>query len=361
MCISDGLVVGHECQAVRQRKSEQDHVRTNWEGQAELGEARGAAGKVGTWALWVETYEAEATATEQKERSRPSWGLDGGVALHEYKLQAHWDRGTSLSVIKYVKEHKDFQKLLLEFDVQVGFLMVRVFHDTDASLRAINMHCELLSDDKSATPGAESLEDQEELVVNHAGEYFSNYDEWTGYSSDGCDSNGVPHGAHGSVPGQLWSPNNVPSTDLDDDIDEELREELETDEFNTEIEREPELERENANEPPMEEPVVDDSGQHQHFADAATPPIDTCESHTERHLRVRPHVVSYPDNAGQPVCPVSEKAALTDQERYLNSLGDQMNPYAPFKSRMDWEIALWAKMRGSSSSAFTDLMGIDGV
>ncbi|KAH9021901.1 hypothetical protein EDB85DRAFT_2075518 [Lactarius pseudohatsudake] len=28
---------------------------------------------------------------------------------------------------------------------------------------------------------------------------------------------------------------------------------------------------------------------------------------------------------------------------------------------MDWEIALWAKMRGSSSSAFKDLMGIDGV
>ncbi|KAH9015362.1 hypothetical protein EDB84DRAFT_1582216 [Lactarius hengduanensis] len=202
------------------------------------------------------------------------------------------------------------------------------------------LDCELLSDDKSATPGAESLENQEELVVNHAGEYFSNYDEWTGYSNDGCDSNGVPHGAHGSVPGQLWSPNNVPSTDLDDDIDEELREELEIDEFNVEIEREPELERENANEPPMEEPVVDDS---------------------ERHLRVHPHVVSYPDNAGQPVCPVSEKAALTDQERYLNSLGDQTNPYAPFKSRMDWEIALWAKMRGSSSSAFTDLMGIDGV
>ncbi|KAH9163088.1 hypothetical protein EDB89DRAFT_1816539, partial [Lactarius sanguifluus] len=35
--------------------------------------------------------------------------------------------------------------------------------------------------------------------------------------------------------------------------------------------------------------------------------------------------------------------------------------YAPFKSCMDWEIALWAKMQGSSSSAFTDLMSIDGV
>ncbi|KAH9060410.1 hypothetical protein EDB83DRAFT_2506630 [Lactarius deliciosus] len=236
----------------------------------------------------------------------------------------------------------DFQCKACQMKVSAKYLRLHLQKSPDPRCREYltELDCELLSDDKSATPGAESLEDLEELVVNHAGEYFSNYDEWTGYSNDGCDSNGVPHGAHGSVPVQLWFPNNVPSTDLDDDIDEELCEELETDEFNAEIEREPELERENANEPPMEEPVVDDS---------------------ERHLRVRPHVVSYPNNAGQPVCPVSEKAALTDQERYLNSLGDQTNPYAPFKSRMDWEIALWAKMRGSSSSAFTDLMGIDGV
>ncbi|KAI9433522.1 hypothetical protein H4582DRAFT_1819834 [Lactarius indigo] len=142
-------------------------------------------------------------------------------------------------------------------------------------------------------------------------------------------------------------------------MDEELRGELETDEFNAEIECELELEHENANEPPTDEPVVDDSGQRQHCA--TTPPIDTCDPHTERHLRVGPHVVSYPDTAGRPVCPVSEKAALTDQERYLDSLGDQTNPYAPFKSRTDWEIAQWAKMRGPSSSAFTDLVGIDRV
>ncbi|KAI9435762.1 hypothetical protein H4582DRAFT_1763039, partial [Lactarius indigo] len=48
-------------------------------------------------------------------------------------------------------------------------------------------------------------------------------------------------------------------------------------------------------------------------------------------------------------------------EHYLDSLGDQTNPYVPFKSRTDWEIAQWAKMRGPSSSAFTDLVGIDRV
>ncbi|KAJ7856057.1 hypothetical protein B0H14DRAFT_3085330 [Mycena olivaceomarginata] len=37
------------------------------------------------------------------------------------------------------------------------------------------------------------------------------------------------------------------------------------------------------------------------------------------------------------------------------------NPYAPFKSKVDWEIAKWAKLRGAGSTAFTDLLNIDGV
>ncbi|KAM6489459.1 hypothetical protein JOM56_015092, partial [Amanita muscaria] len=37
------------------------------------------------------------------------------------------------------------------------------------------------------------------------------------------------------------------------------------------------------------------------------------------------------------------------------------NPYAPFTSQLEWEIAKWAKLRGPSSTAFTDLMAIDGV
>ncbi|KAJ7926370.1 hypothetical protein B0H13DRAFT_2229408 [Mycena leptocephala] len=37
------------------------------------------------------------------------------------------------------------------------------------------------------------------------------------------------------------------------------------------------------------------------------------------------------------------------------------NPYAPFKSKVDWEIAKWAKFRGAGSTAFTDLLNIGGV
>lgn len=40
---------------------------------------------------------------------------------------------------------------------------------------------------------------------------------------------------------------------------------------------------------------------------------------------------------------------------------DERNPYAPFASQLDWEIAKWAKLRGPGSTAFGELMAIPGV
>ncbi|KAG1879758.1 hypothetical protein F4604DRAFT_1879992 [Suillus subluteus] len=37
------------------------------------------------------------------------------------------------------------------------------------------------------------------------------------------------------------------------------------------------------------------------------------------------------------------------------------NPYFPFCSQTEWEIARWSKLRGPSSTAFTDLLAIEGV
>ena len=37
------------------------------------------------------------------------------------------------------------------------------------------------------------------------------------------------------------------------------------------------------------------------------------------------------------------------------------NPWAPFNSKLDWEIARWAKLRGPGSTAVSDLLSIDGV
>ena len=45
----------------------------------------------------------------------------------------------------------------------------------------------------------------------------------------------------------------------------------------------------------------------------------------------------------------------------LHATGDTDNPWAPFKGKMDWEIARWAKLRGPGSTAVSELLSIDGV
>ncbi|KAJ7707200.1 hypothetical protein B0H14DRAFT_3643699, partial [Mycena olivaceomarginata] len=55
--------------------------------------------------------------------------------------------------------------------------------------------------------------------------------------------------------------------------------------------------------------------------------------------------------------------SLSSEESYGSVLGDSTreNPYAPFKSKVDWEIVKWAKLRGAGSTAFTDLLDIGRV
>ena len=46
---------------------------------------------------------------------------------------------------------------------------------------------------------------------------------------------------------------------------------------------------------------------------------------------------------------------------YGAALGGGDNPWAPFNSKEDWEIARWVKLRGAGSTAFSELLAIDGV
>ena len=60
--------------------------------------------------------------------------------------------------------------------------------------------------------------------------------------------------------------------------------------------------------------------------------------------------------AGQP---------LTNQESrdyvYGTALGGGDNLWAPFHSKKNWEIARWAELWGDGSTAFLELLAIDGV
>jgi phage FluMu protein Com len=101
------------------------------------------------------------------------------------------------------------------------------------------------------------------------------------------------------------------------------------------------------------------------------PPIQQAGDHDEPIINTRSqaegriadsHIVvrysdKYPDHqAGAPL-----KKTQPGDDNYRAALDNSSNPWAPFSSQMDWEIANWAKLRGAGSTAFSDLLAIKGV
>ncbi|KAG2364920.1 hypothetical protein BDR07DRAFT_1374653 [Suillus spraguei] len=72
-----------------------------------------------------------------------------------------------------------------------------------------------------------------------------------------------------------------------------------------------------------------------------------------------PIVVQYPDQrAGQPINPTKQSSNMTYHTQLIGS--GPNNVYAPFTSKLDWEMARWAKLRGPSSTVFSELVSIEG-
>jgi hypothetical protein len=61
--------------------------------------------------------------------------------------------------------------------------------------------------------------------------------------------------------------------------------------------------------------------------------------------------------AGAPI----KKHDLPTNKHYQCVFYDAHNIYAPFTSQLDWEVARWGKIRGSSTTTFNELLAIDGV
>ncbi|KAI0038015.1 hypothetical protein FA95DRAFT_1449770, partial [Auriscalpium vulgare] len=70
-------------------------------------------------------------------------------------------------------------------------------------------------------------------------------------------------------------------------------------------------------------------------------------------------IVHFPGLAGAPI----PQPATRTYDAYQERLGadDPTNLWAPFASKMEWEVANWAKMRGPTSTAFTELLQIEGL
>lgn len=79
---------------------------------------------------------------------------------------------------------------------------------------------------------------------------------------------------------------------------------------------------------------------------------------SQEELWVEPTVVHYPGSRAGEVC----SEGIAAMQAYENALGGPSeNPYSPFGSQIDWEIAKWAKLRGPSATSFTELLNISGV
>jgi hypothetical protein len=74
--------------------------------------------------------------------------------------------------------------------------------------------------------------------------------------------------------------------------------------------------------------------------------------------QVRPVKMSFPGlRAGEVL-----SEGIPTMKEYENNLGGPtQNPYSPFNSEIDWELAKWARLRGPSATSFTELLGINGV
>lgn len=78
----------------------------------------------------------------------------------------------------------------------------------------------------------------------------------------------------------------------------------------------------------------------------------------EGDLSKDPVIVKFPSSTAGAVYSRDDP---TVNDKYAADLGQIDNQFAPFRSKIEWEIAKWAKLRGPSSTAFTELMQIDGV
>lgn len=80
----------------------------------------------------------------------------------------------------------------------------------------------------------------------------------------------------------------------------------------------------------------------------------------EMELRKKPFIIKFP--TGQAGAVHMEQVVDDNlNASYTRKVGSAENPFYPFSSKMEWEIAQWAKMRGPSSTAFTELMNIEGA
>ncbi|KAH7904360.1 hypothetical protein BJ138DRAFT_1238613 [Hygrophoropsis aurantiaca] len=78
----------------------------------------------------------------------------------------------------------------------------------------------------------------------------------------------------------------------------------------------------------------------------------------EQHLGRGPYIDAFPLASAGKVLNLAQKQIY---KSYQDGLEQPTNKWAPFASQIDYELARWAKLRGSGSTAFSDLLKIEGM
>ena len=81
----------------------------------------------------------------------------------------------------------------------------------------------------------------------------------------------------------------------------------------------------------------------------------------EGSIWTRPVIRRFPgNNAGAPLSQVKQaRAGYREIQSEIDA--DDGHIWAPFRSKLDWEFARWAKLRGPTSTAVSELLAIDEV
>ncbi|KAI0631297.1 hypothetical protein C8Q77DRAFT_1062323 [Trametes polyzona] len=92
----------------------------------------------------------------------------------------------------------------------------------------------------------------------------------------------------------------------------------------------------------------------------ACPEARATRSRVNDQLPGQTHIKTYPCvQAGAPVTQARERSAYESYQAHIDAAN--ANPYAPFTSRIDWEVTRWAKMRGPGSTAVSELLEIENL
>ena len=154
----------------------------------------------------------------------------------------------------------------------------------------------------------------------------------------------------------------------DDGLEDKDEEDAAREEEDAAEEDADDLEDEAGWEPPVPLPTAHtaaqrlaDFGEELHAPPLSENPPRSSQHRIQEHLRApRTFHVRFPGvHAGRPNSDDHDPSSYETYQAEIDP--ENHNPYHPFASRIDWEVARWAKMRGPGSTAVTELLEIENV